>query len=229
MALMWLMVLVACGSPESPAEAGEAEATPVTEAPAPERQPDPVPPPEPGSATPTITALPLAETFDVTPTGLANGDFAPELALPDLVTGEDYRLSDHVGPTATSPAKVALVSFSASWCGPCKASLPHFKQLKDQHGDELEIIIVTTDKHKAGQDKELLFVRNAGLEGVPVLLGDEVHANAYMGQKRNIPHFYIINKSGEVLVQDRGYGKKVAAVLPKQLSYAFNHPEYVPR
>lgn len=224
--MVLLLMMFACGSPETPAAPNQVEAK--AEAPT-EVAPVAVSEPATSATEPSITALPDPSSIPVTPTGLDNGAFAPELALPDLITGETYKLSDHVGPTATSPARAALVSFSASWCGPCKASLPHFKQLKDQHGDALEIVIVTTDKHKAGRDKEVLFVKNAGLEGVPVLVGDEAHINAYMGQKRNIPHFYIINKAGEVLVQDRGYGDKVAAILPRQLNYAFNHPEYVPR
>ncbi|MFT6142734.1 MAG: hypothetical protein ACJARS_000588 [bacterium] len=40
---------------------------------------------------------------------------------------------------------------------------------------------------------------------------------------------FIVNQIGEVLVQDRGYGSNVQRVLPRQLGYALDHPEYVDR
>jgi hypothetical protein len=44
-----------------------------------------------------------------------------------------------------------------------------------------------------------------------------------------VPHFYIINQVGEVLVQDRGFGNKVRKVMPGQINYAIQNPNYVVR
>ena len=223
---MWwtLLLAFACGggstSPSEPVVAPVAPA-PVAVA----------PPSAPPSAAPTrsITALPRPDTVPLAPEGLTNGDWAPLLDLPNLTTGQPWSLADVVGPTAKGPTKAVIVSFSASWCGPCRAALPHFNQLLDEHGDALQIIIVTTDQGEAGRASELRYVQAAGLKDVPVLVPTDVDVMAWLGQRRNIPHFFILNRAGEVLVQDHGYGEKVRAVLPKQLNFAMSHPDYTPR
>jgi len=179
---------------------------------------------------PTIEALPDPKSFPETPIGLVNGDFVPEVALTDLRTGKPFKLSDHVGPTAREgiDTQVALVGMVASWCGPCAASLPMLKQLEEQYEGKLEVVLMATDITPEGRRKEADKVEASGLNAV-VLDPTEWDLRAWMGAKRNVPHFYIINKVGEVLVQDRGFGNKVRKVLPKQLTYAMNHPEYVIR
>ena len=49
--------------------------------------------------------------------------------------------------------KVVLLDFWASWCGPCRQSVPDLKQLqKTYRGDQLEVISVNEDKdEKAGR------------------------------------------------------------------------------
>ncbi|MCO4772427.1 MAG: hypothetical protein KDA24_20510 [Deltaproteobacteria bacterium] len=181
-------------------------------------------------AIPTIDALPDPATFGPTPKGLMNGAFAPELARTDLLGGGEYRLSASVGPQADpeSETKVAIVGMVASWCGPCGLSLPFLKELEEQHGGAVEVILVATDVDAEGRKKEAAKVAAAGLDA-PVLDPTEDDLRAWMGSKRNVPHFYIINQVGEVLVQDRGFGNKVRKVMPKQVNYALNHPEYVVR
>ena len=68
----------------------------------------------------------------------------------------------------------------------------------------------------------------AGLQA-PLLDPSPDTMRAWLGQRRNVPHFFIINRAGEVLVQDRGFGKKVKKMLPGQVRYALNHPDYVVR
>lgn len=222
-------LLIGCGG-ESANKAPE-PATPakVVEAPKPTPTPAPKPAVEPADI-PTIEQLPDPKTFPDTPIGLINGDFVPELALTDLISGKPYKLSDHVGPKAVEgiDTQVAVVGMVASWCGPCAASLPMLKQLEEQYAGKLEIVLVATDVKPEGRRKEADKVQAAGLNAV-VLDPTEWDLRAWMGGKRNVPHFYIVNKVGEVLVQDRGFGNKVRKVLPKQITYAMNHPEYVVR
>ncbi len=176
---------------------------------------------------PTIDALPDPSTIADSPKGLVNGDFAPELDLLDLVSGQQFKLSARVGPQAHSPRGAVVVSFTASWCGPCRASLPYLKEMEEQFS-ELDVVLITMDNDKAGRDKELSQLRASGLQA-PLLVPDQHTLRAWLGRRRNIPHLYIINAAGEVLVQDRGFGKKVRKVLPRQIGYALRHPDYVVR
>lgn len=230
--LLAALALALAGCPDEKTPAAEVAPEPTPEAtPAPRPTPTPAPVAEatPFEA-PTITALPAPESIPDTPAGLRNGAWAPELASTDLISGQPFVLSQHVGPTADpeQPTKVAVVGMVASWCGPCAASLPTLKQLEEQHAGALEVVLVATDATKEGRQKEADKVAAAGLNAV-VLDPTPEDLQAWMGRKRNVPHFYIVNKVGEVLVQDRGFGSKVKKVLPGQIGYALRHPEYVDR
>jgi len=225
--LLALGLLLGCGG-ENGAAPPPAPAKAVVSSPSPATAPA-TPAVAPSGDVPSIDALPLASSFPNTPKGLQNGAFVPELARPDLRGGGEYRLSAHVGPTATEDAtKVVVVGMVASWCGPCTASLPLLKSLREQHGDALEVVLVATDADAAGRQKEADKVAAAGLDAAVLDPSDE-DLVAWMGARRNVPHFYIVNKVGEVLVQDRGFGSKVRKVMPKQVDYALRHPEYVQR
>ncbi|GEM_PF-1890293 len=216
---------VACGGEDPGADPGTAPAPP----PAPSVEQAPAEPPAtPAAAAPGTPRLPEPEVVPFKAKGLDNGDYAPQLVLTDLLTDVEYRLSDHLGPRATEPTRAAIIGFVASWCGPCRASLPTLKELKTEHGDDLQIVLLATDDDREGRLEEADHVRRAGLDAVVLDPTPEV-LRAYKGSRRNVPHFFIVNKIGEVLVQNRGFGKKVKPMLPKQVRYALNNPDYVER
>lgn len=72
---------------------------------------------------------------------LAIGAIAPEIVLPDI-TGKMVSLSSFRG-------KYVLVDFWASWCGPCKESLPGLVKIYDKYKDKnFTIFSVSLDKYK---------------------------------------------------------------------------------
>ncbi len=71
------------------------------------------------------------------------GEVAPDITLPVLSGEETRRLSALRG-------KVVLVDFWASWCGPCKVSLPVLSELNSEFSDRgFEVMAVNVDKDPA--------------------------------------------------------------------------------
>jgi thiol-disulfide isomerase/thioredoxin len=76
------------------------------------------------------------------------GKPAPEIAPEYAVHGKPVSLADLKG-------KVVLVDFWAVWCPPCRAALPHVRELSKEYKDKgLEVIGVTSYFGTTGFDKK---------------------------------------------------------------------------
>ena len=84
---------------------------------------------------------------EMTETGQPNkleiGSVAPNLDLSDWVMGQE------VG--AFENGKIHVVEFWATWCPPCRASMPHLSQLQDEYGEEVTFIGIS-DEDRATVD-----------------------------------------------------------------------------
>ena len=68
--------------------------------------------------------------FTVDTYALENGKF--------VVSGETLSLSELSG-------KVVVLNFWATWCQPCKQEIPHFNELYEKYGGEVEVVILNGD------------------------------------------------------------------------------------
>ena len=74
-------------------------------------------------------------TSEVAPLGV--GDPAPPLNLDQWVNGQPV--------TAGFEGGVHVVEFWATWCGPCRVSMPHISSLQEEYGEEVTFIGVTNE------------------------------------------------------------------------------------
>jgi len=65
--------------------------------------------------------------------------------------GTDVKLSDYVGK-----GKYILLDHWASWCGPCKAEMPHLKKVYEAfHGDRFDIVGVAVSDKRENTERAL--------------------------------------------------------------------------
>ena len=122
---------------------------------------------------------------------LGVGSDAPGLAIDDWVKGD---------PVAIEKDKVYLVEFWATWCGPCKTSIPHLTSLQENYGDEgLVVIGVSIDDELETVEK---FVKSQGRKMDYTVAFDNRSRTqrAWMGRakKKGIPCCFLVDGQGKL-------------------------------
>ena len=113
---------------------------------------------------------------------------APDFTLYTL-EGTEIKLSDYLG-------KIVILDFWATWCAPCRKSIPDLISIQDEYEDELVVIGISLDQ-PATQNNLQLFINNFGINYPVVLCTYEV-SEAY-GNIQAIPTSFIIDKEGNII------------------------------
>lgn len=118
---------------------------------------------------------------------------APAFSLKSL-TGETVSLADLKG-------NVVFIDFWATWCPPCRISLPAVERLHaDYQGKPVRVLGVSVDED---MDALRAFVKKKGT-AYPVLSdSDSAVASAYGAD--GIPHFVVVDKDGRLVDQWSGF------------------------
>jgi peroxiredoxin len=131
---------------------------------------------------------------------------APDFTLKTLA-GDEVELSKLRG-------KVVIVNFWATWCGPCRAEIPHLNALYDKYAAKgLEIVGVSLDR--TGEAGVRAFVEKNGMRYI-VAMGNSDVVVKYGGVSA-IPTTFIIDREGKVRGRWEGFRDEsamVAAILP---------------
>lgn len=124
------------------------------------------------------------------------GDQAPPLKIQEWVKGQAVDLDGLKGK------KVVVLEFWATWCGPCRASIPHLSKLQRKYDGALVVIGATSKDPRNSLDKVRDFVKSQGKKmGYTVAFDDgEATTNAYMRamDARGIPTAFVIDLDGKL-------------------------------
>jgi peroxiredoxin len=127
-----------------------------------------------------------ARPLDAPAASELEGKAAPNFKLEGL-DGKSISLADLKG-------KVIVLDFWATWCGPCRLSLPHLDKLY-QAQKEKGLQVFALDQQE-GKDEVEAFVKKTGLT-VPVLLDSEGKVGNQYGVT-GIPQTVVIGKDGKI-------------------------------
>ena len=129
---------------------------------------------------------------------------APDFTLKDL-SGRAVSLEDYRG-------KVVLVDFWATWCPPCRSSIPELVRLQESYaGQGLVILGISLDDPGRADNASLRAFKDKYRMNYPVLRGDLRVARDYFGDgEMGIPTMFVVNREGRIV--DRHVGFNPGAV-----------------
>jgi thiol-disulfide isomerase/thioredoxin len=119
---------------------------------------------------------------------------AADFELPRL-EGGTFRLSDYYG-------QIILLDFWATYCPPCRMSIPHLIKVYEQYKDRNVLVVgVALDGDGAGVVEK--FVDTYKIP-YPILLGNPEVVALY-GNFQAIPISFLINQKGEIVERHSGF------------------------
>ena len=135
------------------------------------------------------------------------GQPAPSFTSNALAGSGSVSLAEYRG-------KVVYLDFWASWCGPCRLSLPWMETVRKEFGAQgFEVIAVNVDEHTSDAQA---FIQRFGVS-YP-LAADAQGSVASLYDVQDMPSSYLIDRRGVVRTVHRGFNRVDAAALRAQIA-----------
>lgn len=140
--------------------------------------------------------------------GNSNRELAYDFSWRDA-NGNTVKLSEQKG-------KVVLIDFWATWCGPCKMTIPIIEKLyEDYMGKDFLIIGINLDQ---GVEASVIsdFVKENGMKYLVVTDPNSSVSSKY--GVTSIPRFFFIDKNGRIANMVIGYKDNMYDTFSKQIN-----------
>ncbi len=130
------------------------------------------------------------------PPGVADiGQNAPDFTLKDL-QGKKVTLSSYRN-------KVVLIEFWATWCPPCRMTIPELVKLTDEYADkDFTVLSINVDEGRDVETKLNEFIDEFGIN-YPVLLADNLTIRLYGIVP--IPISFLLDRKHTIVKKYTGY------------------------
>ena len=129
--------------------------------------------------------------------GLHSPNFKVVSTSGQIITQENYR------------GHLLIIDFFATWCLPCRQSIPHLVEMNRKYGKQgLHILGLSVDED--GERAVRAFTEEFRVDYPLGLAGDAVTADFGV---RSVPVMYVIDKKGNIAEIYRGYSSDKARAL----------------
>lgn len=119
--------------------------------------------------------------------------------------------------------KVLVLDFYATWCEPCRRSIPHLIGLQNKYADQgLHVIGLNV----GGPDDEVkvpAFAKEFGIQ-YPLATPDEELATFLLGNNDAIPQTFVFDRQGQLAERLIGFGPNAGERLDRAVEAALQTP-----
>lgn len=124
---------------------------------------------------------------------------APDFTLRDL-DGDSVSLTKYRG-------NIVLVDFWATWCAPCRLSIPELVEIQKKYRDQGVVVLgISMDDPQMFPDTYILAFKETFKMNYPILRADQKVAMDYFGTANMaIPTLFVVNREGKLTDKIVGY------------------------
>jgi peroxiredoxin len=143
------------------------------------------------------------------------GDVPPDV-FGKASTGEIVHLSDYRG-------RIVVISFWATWCGPCRKELPVLVYLEKKATREKVVVLSVNWRQSYDQFRQVKKIFKDMGTDVTLISDERGRAGEAYGVK-GIPHMIIVGRDGKIVAIHVGYSEEELPVLVDEINSAWSAP-----
>lgn len=154
---------------------------------------------------------------------LKAGDAAPQFGPVKLHNPAEagmptFTLGKYAGEEPETATKAVLISFFATWCGPCKKELPFLVELSNKYKARgLQVVSISIDKEEEQFKTVRELVAHNKINYPVVMDRFNLLARRYLGEKTAMPSLFLVKRDGTIAVVKQGYDGDASAFVTSEV------------
>jgi thiol-disulfide isomerase/thioredoxin len=138
------------------------------------------------------------------------GDIPPDVVVGVTSAGKSVKPGDYGG-------RVVVVTFWASWCGPCRKELPILESVQEQGKGQIQVIAVNIE------DPATFRKASRILKDQQMQLANDRNGLAQRAYHvKGIPHMIVIGRNGKILDIHTGYAEAAIPGIVDEINAALS-------